>query len=312
MFKLSLPTIDILKVLIKESASASYVDIENIDRLENINTINGSLGNTHATLYQNDGSDHEINYNRISLETLFGTTFCSLRRGKIDWFDQAETRPRLTTRFFTECTKLYGVDLDKHVRLIDIEGQWWVEALETSYIYYGKTKLHIFDSMFNTLPINLLTGYDVVKFKGVYTLTPINPYPVNGYLYTSDPDYDPNGDIWGKWEQDTPLILSGDVYDLMRMPVATSFEWLTEWPQHDDIKVICLNPDAEAYNTGLARRVSNQWEIILEDSPLKGEFVNEVRRDEMTTGIKTYMIIWKRKGHLANIDDPEYRWLRVE
>lgn len=312
MFNLTLDKISVLATLLKESASSSYVKLDAIDRLENIQLINGSLGNTSATLYHTDGTDHEVTYNRIDLNILFGTTFLSLRRGKIDWFDQAETKPRLTSRFFTETAKLYGVDLNTHIRLVSIEGQWWAEALEDSYLYHGKTKLYIFDSLFNTLPINLITGFDVVKFKGYYTLTPINPYPINGFLYTSDPDYNPNGDIWGVWEQDTPLILSGDVYDLMRMPIATSFEWLSEWTQANDLKVICLNPDADAYNSGLARKVSDSWEITFEESPLKGEFVKEVRRDEMTTGIKTYMIIWKRKGYLANVDDPEYRWKRVE
>ena len=109
-----------------------------------------------------------------------------------------------------------------------------------------------------------------------------------------------------------PIILSGQSYDLMRMPIATSFEWLETWPQEDDLKVICLNPNSEAYNAGLANKVGDRWEIILEDSPLKGEFVTEVRRDEMTTGILTYLLIWKQSGHLTNIDDPEYKWKRIK
>lgn len=312
MFNLLLPKMDILAVLINESASASYVDTDNIDRLENINLTNGAMGNTDATLYQSDGSDKEIIYSRIDLNILFGSTFCILRKGKIDWFDQAETRPRLTTRFFTECSKLYGVDLTSHVQLVEVNGEWMIEALADSYIYHGTTKLHIFDALFNALPINLLTGYDLVKYKGYYTLCPTNPYPVDGFLYTSNPDYNPNGDIWGEWEQMKPIILSGQSYDLMRMPIATSFEWLETWPQEDDLKVICLNPDSEAYNAGLANKVADRWEIILEDSPLKGEFVTEVRRDEMTTGILTYLLIWKQSGHLTNIDDPEYKWKRTK
>lgn len=300
--------------LIKAHGSNTYIDFEKFSHVSNINWLNSDVANTSATLHYTEeyGSEtFEVIYNRINLSTLFGMVPLMLRSGKVDWRStNRKEGVHANGKVEKEIKELYGVDLTVGVSISS--ETFIIYADIDNPTYYGNVHFSFYSDRYNDVPFNTLTGYSLNRFKGDYTLMPTNPYPIDSYLYTKDLDYNPNGEIFGEWLLDNPIITSGEEFELLRLPVAFTFEKLEEFVKRPHIDVICLNKNAVEYNQGNAVLLDKHWKITNPDSPLYNELVSVIHREEMLLPIRTYMLIRKDSGYVSHIDNPKHRWLRVK
>jgi hypothetical protein len=308
--KLNIPAGLVVKDLIASHGNNGFIDLSLFSHVSNVTKLESEIANTACTVHLTNGESHDAIYNRINIGRLFGVIPAKVRTGKVDWKDVERSEVFDNPKVYKEILTLYGVDLSTDVSITLIASHW-LTAAENNPAYYGSTKLEFYDAQYNDIPFNLLTGFHINKFKGDWTLIPMQPYPVDSFLYTTNSEYDPNGDIFGEWERENPIVTSGAEAELLRLPVSFAFELLELYEKTPHVEVICLNPDAVTYNAGNAELLNEQWRITNPNSPIYNEFINVVNRDEMTTGIRTHMLIYKERGFVTNVDNPEYRWRRV-
>lgn len=309
--KLDQPSVLTVAELIKEHGNNRFVDMTKFSHTSGVTAIVSEMANAGCTVHLTDTTTHAVIYNRVELSRLFGVIPCCVRAGKIDWVDINKTTPYDNPKIYKELKYLYGVNLEGAVDLVTEGDRHFLVAKPNDPTYHGRTELRFYDVRYTEIPFNLLRGYYINKFRGDYTIIPMQPYQIDAVMITQDVEYDPNGHIFGTWERDTPILTSGTEGELLRLGVPFVFELLEFYEKTDNVAVICLNPGSESYNAGNAEKLNTQWRITNPDSPIYGELVNEVRRDEMTVGIKSHMLIWKKSGHVCNIDKPEYRWVRT-
>ena len=310
--RLSVPYMEVLPLLLLNSGVNSFTRNKTITQLESISPLkNDPNGTTVAMAIIDNGEELAVIYDRVSLPKLFGVIPARVRKGMLDWTTAEQTTLLEHTKVLAEIKLLYGVDLTDAITIEKTSSGYSLVAIDGNAVYTDSVELQFYDNVYTDLPFNLLRGYNITRFKGEYTIIPMLPYPVDSFLDTRNPDYDPNGEIFGVWELVNCIITSGIEEELLRLPPGFVFESTIDFVKVPNVEVVCLNDNVGDFNVGNANKLNERWLITNTESPLYNESFKIIKRDEMTTGIKSYMVIKKIFGHISSIDNPEYRWVRI-
>lgn len=307
---------NVVKYLIHEHGNNSSIAVDKITHVSGVIVIDDENANSACVVHLDNSSTFNAIYNRLDISSLFGFIDCKLRRSKVNWSDSSQVvidPISAQAMIIAEIKELYGINLFESVTFrIGDGGEYYLDVNNGNPAYYGTVSVTFYDKRYSDAPINLMSSYTVKKWKGEYTLIPMQPYPPGAFLLTSNKDYDPNGDILGTWVQETPVVVDGAEAELWNQPIAATFEFMGNPGTFDNVTLIDLSDttDAVDYNVGKATLTAGYWFITDPKSPIKGESIKVRGRKDSPLDIRVYMITSKVTGHKTGVDNPEYKWHR--